>query len=64
MPVRSMTGPLFNIIGNAWEMVDGRVTPSAPAVALFATVQDPRATAQHPWNELGAAPLQLALGPT
>ena len=49
MPVRSFSGPLFNVIGNAWEMVEGPVTPSATAVAMFATVMTPPATAQEPW---------------
>jgi formylglycine-generating enzyme required for sulfatase activity len=49
MPVRSLTGPPYNIIGNAWEMVEGSVTPSANAVAMFAAVMTPPATAQEPW---------------
>jgi formylglycine-generating enzyme required for sulfatase activity/tRNA A-37 threonylcarbamoyl transferase component Bud32 len=49
MPVRSFSGPLFNVIGNAWEMVEGPVTPSATAIAMFATVMTPPATAQEPW---------------
>jgi formylglycine-generating enzyme required for sulfatase activity len=49
MPVRSFSGPLFNMIGNAWEMVEGSVTPSANALAMFAAVMNPPATAQEPW---------------
>jgi formylglycine-generating enzyme required for sulfatase activity len=49
LPVRSMAGPIYNIIGNAWEMVEGPVTPSANAIAMFATVMTPAATAQEPW---------------
>jgi serine/threonine-protein kinase len=49
MPVRSFAGPPFNMIGNAWEMVEGSVTPSPTAIAMFATVMTPPATAQEPW---------------
>jgi formylglycine-generating enzyme required for sulfatase activity len=49
MPVRSMTGPIFNMIGNAWEMVEGSVMPSANALAMFAAVMTPAPTAQEPW---------------
>ena len=49
MPVRSFSGPLFNMIGNAWEMVEGPVTPSATAIAMFATVLTPPPIAQEPW---------------
>jgi formylglycine-generating enzyme required for sulfatase activity len=49
MPVRSFAGPPFNMIGNAWEMVEGSVTPSATAIAMFANIMTPPATAQEPW---------------
>jgi len=49
MPVRSFAGPPFNMIGNAWEMVDDPITPSANAIAMFAAVMTPPATAQEPW---------------
>jgi formylglycine-generating enzyme required for sulfatase activity len=49
MPVRSFAGPIFNMIGNAWEMVDGSVTPSPTAIAMFANVMTPPPTAQEPW---------------
>jgi len=64
MPVRSMTGPLFNIIGNAWEMVDGQVTPSATAVAMFAAVMNPPATAQEPWITMRGGAFDRALDPS
>jgi len=64
MPVRSMTGPLFNIIGNAWEMVDGTVTPSATAVAMFAAVMNPPATAQEPWITMRGGAFDRALEPS
>jgi formylglycine-generating enzyme required for sulfatase activity/tRNA A-37 threonylcarbamoyl transferase component Bud32 len=49
MAVRSLAGPPYNIIGNAWEMVEGSVTPSANAIAMFAAVMTPPPTAQEPW---------------
>jgi hypothetical protein len=53
MPVRSFAGPpgtlTYNMIGNAWEMVEGTVTPSANAIAMFAAVMTPPATVQEPW---------------
>jgi len=64
MPVRSMSGPLFNIIGNVWEMVDGPVTPSATAVAMFAAVMNPPATAQEPWITMRGGAFDRALEPS
>jgi serine/threonine-protein kinase len=61
MPVRSFSGPLFNMIGNAWEMVDGSVTPSATAIAMFATVMTPPATAQEPWISMRGGSFDRAL---
>jgi formylglycine-generating enzyme required for sulfatase activity len=64
MPVRSMSGPLYNIIGNAWEMVEGPVTPSATAVAMFAAVMNPPATAQEPWITMRGGAFDRALEPS
>jgi serine/threonine-protein kinase len=61
MPVRSFSGPVFNIIGNAWEMVEGPVTPSATAIAMFATVMTPPATAQEPWITMRGGSFDRAL---
>ena len=61
MPVRSFSGPLFNMIGNAWEIVEGSVTPSATAVAMFATVMTPPATAQEPWITMRGGSFDRAL---
>ena len=65
MPVRAFSGPLFNLIGNAWEMVDGPVTPSATAVDLFAARMTPPATTQEPWITMRggsfAGPLEAGL---
>jgi len=60
-PVRSFAGPPFNLIGNAWEMVEGSVTPSATAVAMFATVMTPPATAQEPWITMRGGSFDRAL---
>jgi len=64
MPVRSFAGPLFNMIGNAWEIVDGTVTPSATAVAMFAAVMNPPATAQEPWITMRGGAFDRALEPS
>ena len=61
MPVRSFSGPLFNMIGNAWEMVEGPVTPSATAIAMFAAVMTPPATAQEPWITMRGGAFDRAL---
>jgi serine/threonine-protein kinase len=61
MPVRSFAGPPFNIIGNAWEMVEGPVTPSANAIAMFAAVMTPPPTAQEPWITMRGGAFDRAL---
>jgi len=61
MPVRSFAGPLYNIIGNAWEMVEGPVTPSANALAMFAAVMTPPPTAQEPWITMRGGAFDRAL---
>jgi eukaryotic-like serine/threonine-protein kinase len=61
MPVRSFAGPPFNMIGNAWEMVEGSVTPSETAIAMFATVMTPPATAQEPWITMRGGSFDRAL---
>ena len=50
LPVRSLSPyPAYQMIGNAWEMVEGAVTPSAAAVTSFAARLNPPATAQERW---------------
>jgi formylglycine-generating enzyme required for sulfatase activity len=61
LPVRSFSGPLFNMIGNAWEMVEGRVAPSATAVDIFAARMTPPATAQEPWIAMRGGSFDRAL---
>jgi formylglycine-generating enzyme required for sulfatase activity/tRNA A-37 threonylcarbamoyl transferase component Bud32 len=53
MPVRSFAKmPAYQMAGNAWEMVEGPVTPSAAAVASFAALMTPPPTAQEKWIEI------------
>jgi formylglycine-generating enzyme required for sulfatase activity len=61
MPVRSFAGPPFNMIGNAWEMVEGSVTPSPTAIAMFANVMKPPPTAQEPWIAMRGGSFNRAL---
>jgi tRNA A-37 threonylcarbamoyl transferase component Bud32 len=53
MPVKSFAAtPTYQMAGNAWEMVEGSVTPSAAAVAMFSTLLTPAPTAQEKWIEI------------
>lgn len=50
MPVRSFGSyPAFQMVGNAWEMVEGSVQPGAAAIAEFAPLLKPPPTAGEPW---------------
>jgi eukaryotic-like serine/threonine-protein kinase len=50
MPVRSFGSyPAFQMVGNAGEMVEGSVQPSAAAIAEFAPLLKPPPTAGEPW---------------
>ncbi|HEY6347240.1 MAG TPA: bifunctional serine/threonine-protein kinase/formylglycine-generating enzyme family protein [Bryobacteraceae bacterium] len=50
MPVRSFGSyPAFQMVGNAWEMVEGSVQPSAAAIAEFAPLLKPPPTVSEPW---------------
>jgi serine/threonine-protein kinase len=49
-PVRSYAAyPEYQMAGNAWEMVDGNVTPSPNAVKTFAKLLGPPLTAEDKW---------------
>ena len=50
-PVRSYAKyrGVYQMAGNAWEMVDGEVTPSAKAVEIFSKLLTPAPTAQEKW---------------
>ncbi len=53
MPVRSFARqPVYQMAGNAWEMVEGSVTPSEAAVAMFLTLLAPPPTAGEKWIEI------------
>jgi formylglycine-generating enzyme required for sulfatase activity len=39
---------LYQMTGNAWEMVDGKIDPSPQALKIFSSLKPP-ATAQEPW---------------
>jgi serine/threonine protein kinase len=50
MPVRSYVPyhGVYQMTGNAWEMVDGKITPSPQALKIFASLKPP-ATEEEPW---------------
>lgn len=50
-PVRSYAKyrGVYQMAGNAWEMVDGEITPSAKAVETFSKLLAPAPTAQEKW---------------
>ena len=53
MPVRSFKPlPAFQMAGNAWEMLEGSVTPSAEAAALFAKMINPPPAAGEKWVQI------------
>jgi formylglycine-generating enzyme required for sulfatase activity len=50
MPVRTFRGyPAYQMVGNAWELVEGPVTPTPEDVAGFANLLRPAPTAKEPW---------------
>ena len=49
-PVKSYAAyPEYQMAGNAWEMVEGEITPSAQAVASFSALLKPPPTAGEKW---------------
>jgi formylglycine-generating enzyme required for sulfatase activity len=53
MPVKSFTAePAYQMAGNAWEMVEGKITPSEAAVAMFAKLMTPPPTADEKWIQI------------
>jgi len=53
MPVRSFAAyPEYQMTGNAWEMVEGTVTPDGNAVAKFFGLLSPPPTAEERWIEI------------
>lgn len=53
MPVKSFKPlPMYQMAGNAWEMVEGDIMPNEAAVALFANLLSPPPTAQEKWIQI------------
>lgn len=53
MPVKSFKRlPAYQMAGNAWEMVEGSVTPDAAAIAKIASLLSPPLTAQEKWIQI------------
>jgi formylglycine-generating enzyme required for sulfatase activity len=53
MPVKSFQAePAYQMAGNAWEMVEGNLTPSEAALAMFAKLLSPPPTAEEKWIEI------------
>ena len=66
MPVKSFKRmPVFQMAGNAWEMVEQPYTPTEAAVAMFAKLTNPPATVQEKWIQIKggsfATPLKAAV---
>lgn len=52
-PVKSYAAyPEYQMAGNAWEMVDGEITPSAAAKSAFAKLLTPPLTPDDKWIEM------------
>jgi formylglycine-generating enzyme required for sulfatase activity len=54
---------LYDLVGNAFEMVDGPVKPSDAAVSRFAPLLTPSPTAQEPWIALRGGSFNTPLSP-
>jgi formylglycine-generating enzyme required for sulfatase activity/predicted Ser/Thr protein kinase len=64
IPVRSLGAyPEYQMIGNAWEMVEGSVTPSPLALTRFAALLNPPPTAQEPWISIRGGSFSERLSP-
>jgi serine/threonine-protein kinase len=53
----------LNMVGNAWEMVDDAIVPSAAAVKNIGGVVSPPATAHEPWVALRGGSYKTPLDP-
>lgn len=61
MPVRSFAAtPEYQMAGNAWEMLEGSVTPTAADLARFAQLIPP-ATADEKWIQIRGGSFQTPL---
>ncbi|HVO97609.1 MAG TPA: bifunctional serine/threonine-protein kinase/formylglycine-generating enzyme family protein [Bryobacteraceae bacterium] len=67
-PVKSYAayGNVYQMAGNAWEMVEGEIAPSSQAVVQFAKLLTPPPTAQEKWIAIRGGsfntPLRAAVG--
>ncbi len=53
----------YQMVGNAWEMVDGEVKPSAETVARAATLLNPPPTAEEAWISIRGGSFFTPLSP-
>jgi len=59
MPVKSFKPqPVYQMIGNAWEMLDAEVTPGDAAVAKFAALFTPAPTTKEKWIQIRGGSFQ------
>jgi formylglycine-generating enzyme required for sulfatase activity len=65
MPARSFVPHrgAYQMVGNAWEMVEGEVKPSAEAVARAQSLLNPVPTADEPWITIRGGSFNFDLAP-
>jgi eukaryotic-like serine/threonine-protein kinase len=65
MPARSFLPHqgVYQMVGNAWEMVEGEVKPSAEAVAYYASLLKPPPTAEESWITIRGGSFNFRLTP-
>jgi hypothetical protein len=65
LPARTFLpyGGAYQMVGNAWEMVEGEVKPSAAAVARYASLLNPPPTADEPWISIRGGSFNTPLTP-
>jgi hypothetical protein len=65
MPARSFVPHrgAYQMVGNAWEMVEGEVKPSAEAVARAHSLLNPAPTADEPWITIRGGSFNFDLAP-
>jgi serine/threonine-protein kinase len=54
-------GGAYQMAGNAWEMVEGKISPSATAVAHFASLLKPPPTAEETWITIRGGSFNMPL---
>jgi hypothetical protein len=55
--------PAYQMVGNAWEMVEGEVHPSAEALARYASLLNPPPTANEAWISIRGGSFATPLTP-